>query len=374
MKWYKNIWSPKSIIVIFAQSKDGEMEFTAQSAGRSNKEFGLFDDLESLVKSVGKSRAYHIHVQGQGVITRRVESLPNYKEQLVIGGNSNEFYFTSFNDEISIAASFVRRAVLEEVLALFEENKWHLLGISCGEVPLCATDENGSFHGEQRIVLKDGKIATLERNSGEPRSKYRDEIARAIIGNYERNEEAPLQLELQDKTVENFKEFTQFKVLGLSLLMGLLLSLLGNYFYQNHLNQTIADLEMELTLSNENLSLLDRLEQEKSRKEQLVANAGVTSPKFLSFYLDEIGTTVPETIDLQELYLFPLDGKLKNKQKVSILSDRIVIHGTSPDNVTLDDWIEYMDRFEWVKAIELLHYGKVSEKQAEFKLEISLVT
>lgn len=373
MKWYKNIWSPKTIVVVFARIQDGALEFTAHLSGRRTKDFGLYDDLESLVKSVGKSRAYHLHVQGQGVLTRTVEALPNYKEQLVIGGNSNEFYFTSYNDEISIAASFLRKAVLSDNLALFEENKWHLLGISCGEIPLCASDENGSFHGEQRIQMKDGKIETVERNTAEPRSKYRSEIAAAIIDNYSQNEEVPLQLEIQTSALENFKEFTQFKVLGLGLLMGLLLSLLGNYFYQNHLNQNIADLEMELTLSNENLSLLDRLDQEKGRKEQLVANAGVTSPKFLSFYLDEIGTTVPKTIDLQEMYLFPLDGKLKNKQKVSILSDRIVISGTSPDNVTLDDWIELMDRFEWVKAIELLHYGKVSEKQAEFKLVITLI-
>lgn len=372
MKWYKNIWSPRTIVVVFARLKDGAMEFTAQLAGRRSKDLGSFEDLDSLVKAGGKSRGYHIHIQGQGVLTRTVEALPNFKEQLVIGGNSKEFYFTSYNDEVSVAASFVRRSVLEEQLEMFEENKWHLLGVSCGEIPLCASDENGSFHGEQHIQMKEGKIESVGRNNAEPRSKYRNEIAAVIAHRYQQ-EESALQLEKQEDALDNFKEFTQFKVLGLSILSGLLLSLLGNYFYQNHLNQSIADLEMELTLSNENLSLLDRLNQEKTRKEQLVANAGVTSPKFLSFYLDEIGTTVPKTIDLQEMYLFPLEGKLKNKHKVTILSDRIVIQGTSPDNVTLDDWIEYMDRFEWVQAIELLHYGKVSEKQAEFKLEITLV-
>jgi len=371
MKWYQNIWSPKSIVVVFAQISDGALEFTAQLAGKRRKNLGLFEDLDSLVKSVGKSRGYHLHVLGQGVLTRKVEALPNYKEQLVIGGNSNDFYFTSYHDEISIAAAFVRRSVVEDCVALFEENKWHLMGISCGEIPLCAHDEDGKFHGEQHIQMKDGKIEVLERNSQPPRSNYRDEIAKSIAVDYATPSET-LELHFFESAVENFKEFTQFKVLGLSLLSGLLLALLGNYFYMNYLNQSVADLEMELTLSNENLSLLNRLEQEKSRKEQLVANAGVTSPKFLSFYLDEIGNTVPKTVDLQELYLFPLEGKLKNKQKVEIQSNRIVIIGTSPDNVTLDDWIEYMDRFAWVEAIELLHYGKVSDKQAEFKLEITL--
>lgn len=371
MSWIRNIWSPKTLVVIFARVEDGMVLYTAQLAGKKSRDFGLFEELEPLVKTVGKSRAYHVHIVGQGVLTRKVESLPNFKEQLVIGGNSNEFYFTSYDDGSEVAASFVRKAVLADIEGIFEEQKWHLLGISCGETPLFSLDENGSYYGEQRIKLEEGKIILLERNKVEPRSKYREEIAEAIAENYSAPSES-FQLHRHEDATANFQEFSQFKVLGLSLLTALLVLLVGNYFYQNHLNQSVAQLEMDLNLSNENLSLLDRLEQEKSRKEQLVANAGVTSPKFLSFYLDEIGTTVPETIDLQELQLFPLDGKLKNKQKVSIHSNRIVIEGTTPNNVVLDDWIEYMDRFEWVQSIELLHYGKVSEKQAEFKLEITL--
>lgn len=372
MKLFQNIWSPKSIVVIFLNLEGGESRYSVRLAGKRSKDYGVFEDFESLIKAVGKSRGYHIHVQGQGVLTRKVEALPNYKEQLVIGGNSNDFFFTSYDDGVNVSASFVRCSVLEELIEQFDANKWHLLGISSGEIPLCSLDENRIYHGVHHMEVSDGKVVRLERNQGEISSGYEDEIAQSIVSGYSKPNEK-LEFAFREEPLTNFKEFTQFKVLGVSLLMGLLLMLTGNYFYQNYLNQAVAQLEMDLTLSNENLSLLDRLEQEKSRKEQLIANAGVTSPRFLAYYLDEIGATVPKKIDLQELYLFPLDGKLKNKKKVNIHSDRILIYGTTSDNVTLDDWIEYMDRFEWVKAIELLHYGTVTEKQSEFKLEITLM-
>lgn len=371
MSTIRNIWSPKSVVIVFIKIDDGVMEFSAQLSGRKKKDFGVFDDLESLIKRVGKSKGYHVHVQGQGVLTRKVESLPNAKEQLIIGGNAQDFYFTCYDDQRHVSAAFMRRSVLEELEKQFEENKWHLLGVSCGEIPLCSFDKDGSFYGEYIIVLENGVVTSFERNPGEPQSRYREEVAQSIAKEYSALESSLDFFRFEEHEL-NYKEFTQFKVFGLSLLCGLLCMLVTNYFYQNYLNQSIAELEMELALSNENLSLLDRLDQEKTRKEQLVANAGVTAPKFLSYYLDEIGKTVPKTIDLQELYLFPLDGKLKNKKKVNILNDRIVLQGTSPDNVTLDDWIEHMDRFDWIQSIELLHYGKVSQKQAEFKLEITL--
>ena len=371
MKWLKNIWSPKNLVVVFIRIDSGEMSCTPQLFGKRKKEFGSFDDIEEMVKEVGKSRGYHFHIQGQGVLTRKVEALPNYKEQLVIGGNANDFYFTSLDDGVHVSSAFVRKSVVEEWQILFEEKKWHLLGVSCGEIPLCWIDENAAYSGDMHIRMESGHITKLERNTALEKLSYSDEIGTSLLRQYTDEDERASFDQFEEATL-NYKEFTQFKVLGLGLLFGLLFFLVGNYFYQNYLNQSIAQLEMDLTLSNENLQLLDRLDQEKSRKEQLIANAGVTSPKFLSYYLDEIGTTVPKTVDLQELYVFPLDGKLKNKQKVTIHSDRIVIHGTSPDNVTLDDWIEYMDRFEWIQSIELLHYGKVSDKQAEFEIEITL--
>ena len=77
------------------------------------------------------------------------------------------------------------------------------------------------------------------------------------------------------------------------------------------MNDQVAELEMELSISNDNLNLLDRLEQEKSRKQQLILSAGVNSSKFLSFYLDQIGKTVPKSA--AKTQSFPI-GKQVEKQ------------------------------------------------------------
>ena len=69
---------------------------------------------------------------------------------------------------------------------------------------------------------------------------------------------------------------------------------------------------------------------------------------------------------------FPVVDKLKDKQKVEVDSRRIWIAGSTKGNEILDDWIEKMDRFDWVKSIELLNYLKSTDEWAEFEIVINL--
>ena len=66
----------------------------------------LFDSLEELVKFYGKSTPYHLHVLGTGVLSRKISNAPNFKEDLIISGNLEDFNFTTYNDGQSIVASF----------------------------------------------------------------------------------------------------------------------------------------------------------------------------------------------------------------------------------------------------------------------------
>jgi Tfp pilus assembly protein PilN len=174
--------------------------------------------------------------------------------------------------------------------------------------------------------------------------------------------------EEQKKTRDEYRQHRKFNVLGVTSLVGILVFVLVNYFYVNHLNDQIVQLETDLSMSNDNLSLLDQLEQEKMRKEQLIETSGFLGNKFISFYLDKIGKSVPATIYLKNMVVFPAEEKLKEKRKVTVDTKKIEIEGLTNSSVVFDDWIEKMDRFAWVKSVEVMNYTKINESQAEFKL------
>lgn len=388
MSWYKKIWSPKSFVIVFLSFEGNQPVISALKIGKrvdtSNMDDPqIFENIEELVKHFGKSVPYHLHVLGTGVLSRKIPSAPNFKDDLIINGNAEEFNFTTYDDELSVVASFFRTEIIASYLLSLNEQKVHLLGISSGDAPLFTLlEENEHVSFDYTISKKEENIDAFTRNETVvKRALYRHNyfskqqlLALALYSNY-LNADVKYKSSSDDtyKTAkEEFIQYVQFRFYGISVLSLLFVAVVSNYFYQNHLNDSIAQLELELSISNENLSLLERLEQEKLRKLQLVQNAGVNSTRFMSFYLDEIGRTTPKMINLTDLELYPVTSKLKNKQRVEVDNTSIIVYGVTSDNEVLDNWIEKLDEFEWVKSVELMSYLKNEEGRADFKFIIAL--
>lgn len=385
MSRFTNIWKPRSLVVVFFDFEQGTCVVSAgkiRPGTHAPQEIQPFDSLEAAIKHFGKSRAIHLHMLGSGVLSRKIQSSGAFQQDLIMNGNPNEFLFTVFDDGNDMAVSFCRKSLIEAQLKQIEEEKWHLYGMSCGVVPMCGLLEDEQISTDFTISIQHNKIASFQRaDEVKKKTMWRGEywkqkalIAQAI-GAQLASTEPKWRVygeEEGDAKRENINQFNQFKVLGLSIVGVIFLSLVVNHFYQNSLNNDIAQLESDLSVHNENLALLDRLSQEKTRKEQLIASAGVNSPSFLSYYLDKIGESVPKSVTLSDMSLFPVVGKMKDKQKVEVDKNRIWIAGVTLGNEVLDDWIEKMDRFEWVQSVELLNYLKSADEWAEFEIEINL--
>lgn len=388
MSWYKKIWTPKSFVIVFLHFEGSQPVISALKIGKKVDvsdidDPQLFENIEELVKFYGKSTPYHLHVLGTGVLSRKISDAPNFKDDLIINGNVEEFNFTTYNDGQSIVASFFRTEIVAPYLQSLKALKVHLIGISSGEAPLFSLlEENEHVSFDYTISKKEGNIDAFVRNETiSKRTLYRHNyfskpqlLAVALYSNYLNPDENYISSDdkIYKAANEEYIQYAQFKFYGISVLSILFVAVFSNYFYQNHLNDSIAQLELELSISNENLSLLERLEQEKSRKLQLVQNAGVNSPRFMSFYLDEIGRTTPKMVNLTDLQLYPITSKLKNKQRVEVDNTSIVVYGVTNDNEVLDNWIEKLDEFEWVKSVELMNYLKNEEGRADFKFTIAL--
>lgn len=384
MSRFTQIWHPRSLVVVFLDFGQGSCVISAGKiniGSSANQDFESFGDLDEVVTHFGKYKPYHIHVLGTGVLSREIESSGAYQQDLIMSGNPNEFLFTTFDDGNHMAVSFCRKALISECLKQFDAEKWHLYGLSCGYASICGILEDESITTEFEIGLKNDQIVSFKRAEiAKEKTTWRSEfwttqslIAESIRIN--KTAEKKWIVDGEDEgeaSRDNVHQYNQFKVLGIGIVGTIFLALIINYFYQNNLNDQVAQLEMDLSVHTENISMLDRLSQEKIRKEQLINNAGVNALSFLSYYMDEIGESVPESITLSDMTVFPVVGKLKAKQRVEVDQRHIWIAGITKDNEILDDWIEKMDRFEWVKSVELLNYLKSTDDWAEFELQITL--
>lgn len=388
MKKWSTIWKPSSWVMVHLDYRIDGLRIVAslEKKGVSKVEYNFeeFENIESLIKKFGTNKAYCLHVNGTGVLTRLVEFIPGYKEQLIVNGDKDDFYFCSYNDSFKVATSFFRKSLIEEVIEQLNASKIFLVSISCGIVPvLLIASEKERISFDYSVEIEKGRIQSLTRNEvPTERSlinsvfKVRNEaINQGIVLSQTlaiENYSSGFNEEEQVQKLDNYSQFSTFKFFGILVVTVVLSSLLINHFYVNHLNDEVAQLEMDLALNNDNLSLLDRMKQEKTRKEQLVLSSGINTEQFTSYFIDKIGESVPKSISLQEMYIFPLKENLKEKRKVEIRQDAIEIIGFTPNSPVLDDWMEKMDRFDWVKNVELLNYLKSTDGKAEFKLLITL--
>ncbi|MBX2950842.1 MAG: hypothetical protein KF704_16295 [Crocinitomicaceae bacterium] len=381
MKKLKDIWDPKKLVIVFFQNTGDGFELYAISvhAKKGIVAADAFDSLDAVSARFGKYAAYWLHIDGMGVLTRKTDIYSDYKKELILNVDADDFFFTAVNSDVNRIVSFVRKSVAEHLLEQFAAAKLFLLGVSCGFAPvgvLLENEETVSF--DYTLAKQNDQFTALERIEIPGLNQFYDgayltkkEFLATAIGTAVMTKRADFETFREEAVTAEFREYSKFRIIGVTSIAVIFCVVVSNYFYINYLNNRIADKETEIALNNSNLSMLDKLTQEEIRKRQLATNSNNNTPFFTSYYLDEIGKSVPEKIRLLEMYVFPLTQKLKEKRKVEIDKHRIEVKGWTYDNIILDDWIERLDRQDWIKSIELVNYHQ-GDGEAEFKIIIFL--
>lgn len=382
---FNKIKSPKSFVLVWLNRKGADFEIRAGKISSGRKGLSLFETIDDVIKEFGVNVPYVLHVSGSGVLQRTIHNKPNYLADVLINGKKEDFFITAFQsfDAKNVIVSFFRREIIQGVLSVLQDKKAKLYQIDSGEVQLIKSlgkvfylKGNYSIEtnetGEVFMNKPEEPLRLIQTSAGS--FSYDELLVESYINESEEQKElweySFLESEFNDRS--EIKEKRTFERFGLIMVSVLLLVVFGNYFYQNYLQQSISELESQLMIQNDNLALLDRLNQEKERKKALISNAGIFTPRFNAYYLDQIGLTVPKNVVLTQLKLYPLDGKLKQKQKINVFRDIINVQGTTPSNIELDKWINALDRKEWVKTVEVMNYIKNDSLPAEFNLQITI--
>jgi Tfp pilus assembly protein PilN len=369
-------------VQIMLSGQEREMRYTVVGSAKSGLVWHEASDVAALLKKAGKSLPYVLHFRGFGVLTRISENVPAYREMLLVNGHEEDFYFNSMTAG-GIGVSFLRLSLVQSLIDELRSGKAFVWSLHAGPVPLIALAEGRdlSMKYDFSVEIQGGRLVRLEKNN---------DTVKPLPGTFLSEDEAyiaamrlltiappegyadGLREEERESVKSDFKEFTRFIKLGVGMLSIFFFALVGNYFYIGFLNDKAAQLESDIAGYGEDLALTERLGQEKSRKTMLVENSGVQSRRYLTFYLDEIGSSVPATIQLETLDAFPLTQALKPKRKVELNRENITVTGFSSDSKVLDDWMEMLEKKSWIKAVELINYVRINDRKAAFNLLIRI--
>lgn len=117
---------------------------------------------------------------------------------------------------------------------------------------------------------------------------------------------------------------------------------------------------------------IEEKESEILKKEQIIKDLSLDKNLTLSVYCDGIAETIPESIVLKSLNLFPISEFFKKKSNNKY--ERLIeITGISINDIEFETWVENLKQLKWVEKILIEGFEFVpDENQSKFKIILNV--
>lgn len=351
-----------------------------------NSAFTTFS-FEEVISNTPKSRPVILAYSGLGVISKKVENVPNYKAKFLFNANLEDFYWFEVIKENHVFASVVRKKLIDEEVLAFEKHQISILDVSFGPfviysiyplikkaTELCTPEfvlkfnENGIADfskNENNNLIKDYEV-------GGEKIKIKDILPFSTLINY--FYQNPQIVTDQNYLKENRKEFAfkkGFNILGMIALPSFLFALLISYLLLNHYQTKYLELEVALRKESIAYNKLVLLEKDRENKETILKESGLKDSNFLSYYISEITKKIPAEINLSRMEIFPAQNNFKQGERVTFTNNLIELEGSVFSNSAFTQWVKELNRIKWLGSLEIVDFKKVGNSNI-FKIKLTL--
>lgn len=369
-----------SISYVILKRKGNQTKITASAES--------INTITELSKSIGKSIPVWLSITGRQVIIRKLASDPGsaYLNHILPNAREDDFLVNLVkNQDGSVFISAIRAEQIQTIASEFSSNGITVLGLSLGAAPVSFLYRTGLLR-QPEIVLPGYSVTASsdeiieirlsETNETKNYSLENDTIKNSLI--------LPFAISLSylanrsgiDKQViGDYKpdaEAYTYKIINRSvayLAMGLFFFiLLINFFIFTWYNNRYQMLSSELSYQRNFFSQRDSLRNELALKTNIIKQAGLGQNTEFGYYADRIASTVPNAIVLERMSLNPLTEKIKTDQPVSFRK-YIYLSGKTAGSIILNEWINTLEDFDWIRDIEIVRYEK-TENRGDFELKI----
>lgn len=334
---------------------------------------------------------------GKGIIHKNVQAndtddLVSLLHKTLPNTSPDDFYITHtalFNAHCMASAS--RREAIDETVQLFQSRKADVAGIAFGPfqvrniLPLISA----AYHEEvalpgYTLQLTDGYVNDLLFKTNAPAgfkigsdtisSNLLVPFAAAFSALTGQSGDAATNLPLA-QLKDDHRQKKIFKtglVSAACFLFGLLLL---NVLAFTHYNAGKEELQTRINVNQSMISQIDTLKKELAEKELIVQKTGLLQASRTSYYPDRIAATVPASIRLTQLSVYPQEKNNAEESEASyrFKAGRIEIRGKCRYSIDVNDWINQLRSFEWAGDVKLLQYNPSNtEKGSDFIIQVDI--
>ncbi|TXN36145.1 hypothetical protein FVB32_16440 [Flagellimonas hymeniacidonis] len=354
-----------------------------------------FEELQLLVDFAKPSVPICLIYNTDSVITKQTGAEPNFEdkgavEQLFPGLNFENFFYQISNLGDLSYISVVKKQDVETYLVRLKEMKFKIGGLSLGASSLSriANYLNNDFilTNRGKVVLNNISDTNLSASTEKSSSSSYD-----INGLNVKHTEILAFSEILDFLTRNVKdtsnfvdvvenlqnEFANSRTFGILLhssLVFILLLLLSNFFLFNFYFDGVQLSKENLAFENENKKNLMALTDKVAEKERKVDAVLSVSNSRTSYYLDELGASIPKSILLDGLQYQPLTKPVQSLKPIELNIDELLVMGNCINSEDFSSWLIHLEGLEWVQSVETMDYDYKNKNTSNFKIKISATT
>ena len=162
-------------------------------------------------------------------------------------------------------------------------------------------------------------------------------------------------------------------VVGVALLAFFFVVVMLNLVVANSYESTRNALQYQVNSKKKIVEELTVLNEELKIKEQFIQGSGVARASKISFYADQVALSIPESIQLNELFINPLQKRVNKAKDINFNYNVIQVTGTVSKGIVLNNWIKGLKNYNWISEINIISFIQENSKTVgEFEIEIRI--
>jgi hypothetical protein len=182
---------------------------------------------------------------------------------------------------------------------------------------------------------------------------------------------------IDSEKVTEFKEEFLYKnkssIVGFSIVAFFFIVVMANLLIAGSYEKTHNQLQYQINNKRQFVEELNKLQGDLKIKEQFIQSSGVARASRLSFYTDQIGLSIPESIQLNQLFVNPLAKRINKAEDINFNYNTIKISGTVSRSIELNNWIKLLKKYSWINEINIISFIQDNIKTVgEFEIEVTI--
>jgi hypothetical protein len=351
--------------------------------------------LQELQNENKKTLPVYFSIGGKGVIHKKVKADDNAPDQELLSqvlpnASIKDFYIQKTKIEgFEWWISAIRKDVLDKLIRQVDHLKLFSVQIYLGPYVLENTipllDKMSISTTSHELIIENNNIIQMD-SLGSVSNGEEYDIEGETVNSHEliafgtafSHFVSPIKIvTVSSKKIEETKEEYLHKnklvAVGLSMVSLFFLVVMVNLVVANGFQNTHNELQFKVNSKKKYVEELAQLNKELKTKEQFVQSSGVARASKISFYTDQIGLSVSEAIQLDQLFVNPLEKRINKAEDINFNYNNIKVTGTVSRSIELNNWVKVLKEYDWIEDINIISFIQENFKTAgEFEIEVTV--